>query len=113
MTTTAKEQQPEEEEREKGVFQIHYFASAASFTQKQSEALPAPLPLRELFPLLESRYPGITQRVLRSCSVSVGLEYVDIPEDAAADGDDDDDDGKGLVIQAGEEVGIIPPVSSG
>ncbi|KAL1964538.1 hypothetical protein VTN77DRAFT_6835 [Rasamsonia byssochlamydoides] len=96
-----------------GTFQIHYFASAASYTKKDTEALPAPLPLRHLFSLLEEKYPGIRERVLRSCSVSLGLEYVDVDEE-----DNDGDEGgsgssRGIVIQAGDEVGIIPPVSSG
>jgi molybdopterin converting factor small subunit len=101
MTTTP----PKEQSARKTLFQIHYFASAASFTGKQSESLPAPLPLAGLFPLLEGKYPGITQRVLRSCSVSVGLDYVDVPEEKS--------DESGVMIQAGDEVGIIPPVSSG
>ncbi|QKX55057.1 uncharacterized protein TRUGW13939_02149 [Talaromyces rugulosus] len=91
-------------------FQIHYFASAASFTRKQSESLPAPLPLADLFPLLEAKYPGITQRVLKSCSVSVGLDYVDVPEE---NGENGEESGVVVMIQAGDEVGIIPPVSSG
>lgn len=44
--------------------------------------------------------------MLESCGVSLGLEYVDI-EDGDGDGD------KERMIMAGEEVGIIPPVSSG
>ncbi|EEA18749.1 hypothetical protein TMatcc_010708 [Talaromyces marneffei ATCC 18224] len=89
-------------------FQILYFASASSYTGKSSEALPAPLPLSRLFPLLEERYPGITEKVLGSCSVSVGLEYVDIPDGPAAGNEVDE-----RVIGEGEEVAIIPPVSSG
>jgi hypothetical protein len=65
-------------------FQILYFASASSYTGKSSESLPAPLPLSQLFPLLEGKYPGIMQKVLQSCSVSVGLEYVDVPVPASA-----------------------------
>lgn len=84
-------------------FQIHYFSIASSYTGKNSESLPAPLPLSQLFETLETRYPGIRERVLSSCGVSVGDEYVDV-EDA---GD------AGRVIQAGDEVAIIPPVSSG
>lgn len=82
-------------------FQIHYFSTASSYTNKHSESLPAPLPLARLFDTLESRYPGIREAVLRSCGVSVGDEYVDV------------EDGEGVVIQAGDEVAIIPPVSSG
>ncbi|KAI9369578.1 hypothetical protein BJX61DRAFT_545471 [Aspergillus egyptiacus] len=80
-------------------FQIHYFAAASSFTGKNTERLAAPLPLSSLFDTLESKYPGITESVLNSCSVSLGDEYVDVNEQG--------------VIQAGDEVAIIPPVSSG
>jgi molybdopterin synthase sulfur carrier subunit len=92
-------------------FQILYFASASSYTGKSSESLPAPLPLSQLFPLLEERYPGITEKVLSSCSVSVGLEYVDIPDGPA--GKVEGEEGGERVIGEGEEVAIIPPVSSG
>ncbi|KAL4943471.1 hypothetical protein BDV06DRAFT_211041 [Aspergillus oleicola] len=86
-------------------FTIHYFASASSFTGKNTESLPAPLPLSQLFDTLEVRYPGIKEKVLGSCSVAVGGEYVDIPEDGQGQ--------EGVVIGSGEEVAIIPPVSSG
>ncbi|KAL3465195.1 hypothetical protein BJX64DRAFT_275311 [Aspergillus heterothallicus] len=88
-------------------FQIHYFASAFSYTGKNTERLPAPLPLSSLFSTLEALYPGIKQKVLNSCSVSLGDEYVDVPDPADGEGD-----GK-VVIQDGDEVAIIPPVSSG
>ncbi|KAE8353858.1 Molybdopterin synthase sulfur carrier subunit [Aspergillus coremiiformis] len=82
-------------------FQIHYFASATTYTGKQTESLPAPLPLHQLFDVLESKYSGIKEKVLTSCSVSLGEEYVDIH------------DCEGVMIDAGSEVAIIPPVSSG
>jgi len=88
-------------------FQVHYFSTASSYTKKNTEALPAPLPLNYLFDALESRYPGIREKVLQSCGVSVGDEYVDIDE---AEGKKE---GEGRVIQPGDEVAIIPPVSSG
>lgn len=114
MTTTTESPSNNRGETGGAFFQIHYFASAAEYTRKQSESLPAPLPLRSLFPLLEDKYPGITQRVLSSCSVSVGLDYVDVPDTTtSASGTGDGGDGGERVIQAGEEVGIIPPVSSG
>ncbi|KAJ5464453.1 Molybdopterin synthase sulfur carrier subunit [Penicillium daleae] len=84
-----------------GAFTIHYFATASQYTSKNTERLPAPLPLSELYPLLEERYPGIREKVLGSCGVSLESEYVDIQEDADK------------VIHAGDEVAIIPPVSSG
>ena len=49
---------------------------------------------------LEKKYPGIKEKVLDSCAVTVNLEYVDLEENTA-------------VIKDGDEVGIIPPVSSG
>jgi molybdopterin converting factor small subunit len=88
-----------------GHFSILYFAAASSFTKKTSEHLPAPIKVRELFARLDERYPGMKQKVLASCAVTVNLEYVDIDEDDAADLDKE--------IKDGDEVAIIPPVSSG
>lgn len=85
-----------------GHFNVLYFASASSLTGKEVEALPAPLPVGKLFAELESRYPGMRAKVLDSCMVTVNLDYVDVPTD-----------GEGLVITEGDEVAIIPPVSSG
>ncbi|KAJ4290664.1 hypothetical protein N0V88_006412 [Collariella sp. IMI 366227] len=90
----------------KGHFNILYFASAGSYTSKNVEALPAPLPLRKLFATLEERYKGIRASVLDHSLVTINLTYVDVPEDAAA-GERD------VMIQDGDEVAIIPPVSSG
>ncbi|PYH94155.1 Molybdopterin synthase sulfur carrier subunit [Aspergillus ellipticus CBS 707.79] len=84
-------------------FQIHYFASASTYTGKQTEHLAAPLPLSQLFDTLEALYPGIREKVLVSCGVSLGEEYVDV----------NGDDGSVVVIGPGDEVAIIPPVSSG
>ncbi|CAK41042.1 hypothetical protein ASPNIDRAFT_50306 [Aspergillus niger ATCC 1015] len=82
-------------------FQIHYFASASTYTGKQTERLPAPLPLPQLFDTLESMYPGIKEKVLTSCGVSLGDEYVDVEADIQ------------VMIHPGDEVAVIPPVSSG
>jgi molybdopterin converting factor small subunit len=93
-----------------GHFSILYFAAASTFTGKATEFLPAPLRARDLFAELERRHPGIKDRVLSSCAVTVNLEYVDLGDD----GDDGDDASPtGLEIQEGDEVAIIPPVSSG
>ncbi|PLB51547.1 cystathionine beta-lyase [Aspergillus steynii IBT 23096] len=91
-----------ERETRMSTFQIHYFSTASAYTGKPTERLPAPLPLSQLFDVLESKYPGIKEKVLSSCSVSLGDEYVDV-----------DVDGDGLVIPTGGEVAVIPPVSSG
>ncbi len=85
-----------------GHFNVLYFASAGSFTGRENEAIPGPMPLGQLFDELESRYPGIRAKILDSCLITVNLDYVDVPKD-----------GQGAVIQAGDEVAIIPPVSSG
>lgn len=90
-------------------FQIHYFAAASSYTQRETERLPAPTPLSRLFPLLEEKYPGIREKVLSSCSVALGGEYVDIDLDSGVGNAEDKD----RVIAPGDEVAIIPPVSSG
>lgn len=88
-----------------GHFSILYFAAASTFTGKTNESLPAPIETSNLFALLEQRYPQITDKVLGSCAVTVNLEYIDIGEDDAENGR--------KVIQEGDEVAIIPPVSSG
>ncbi|ROV94626.1 hypothetical protein VPNG_09189 [Cytospora leucostoma] len=90
-----------------GHFNVLYFASASTYTGKEFEALPAPVPLRQLFSTLEERYSGIRTQVLKSCLVTINLDYVDVPED-------NDEGGAGeTVINEGDEVAIIPPVSSG
>ena len=105
-------------------FTILYFASACDFTTVSSETLPAPLPLSQLFPALESRHPGITAKVLKSCAVTVNLEYIDVDEDVSPTPDQaasteepgstsSTGEASTYIIQPGDEVGIIPPVSSG
>lgn len=88
-----------------GQFKILYFASASSFTSKDSEKLDAPLPLSKLFETLESQYKGIKEKILESCLVTINLEYVDIPQGET--------EGAETLIKVGDEVAIIPPVSSG
>lgn len=84
-----------------GTFQVLYFATAASHSNRDREALPAPLPLSDLYPLLERRHPGFIAKVLQASLVTVNLEYVDVDQDGS------------VVIQPGDEVAIIPPVSAG
>jgi molybdopterin converting factor small subunit len=81
-------------------FKLLYFAAASSYTKKQSELLSAPMQIADLFSELEKKYPGIKAKVLESCAVTVNLEYVDLDEGT-------------VTIEEGDEVGIIPPVSSG
>lgn len=92
----------------KGHFNMLYFAAATSYTHKDYEVLPAPLPLVELFATLEARYSGIRAGVLDGSFVTINLEYVDVDADADAQGD-----AASIIIQEGDEVAVIPPVSSG
>ncbi|KAL9115970.1 MAG: hypothetical protein Q9227_000338 [Pyrenula ochraceoflavens] len=96
-------------------FSILYFASASSYTGRSSELIPAPMPLTELFAALESRYPGIEKKILQSCAVTVNLEYVDMEKQSSESASDatKSQSEAGLVIQSGDEVALIPPVSSG
>ncbi|CAK7201066.1 hypothetical protein SEUCBS139899_003767 [Sporothrix eucalyptigena] len=84
-----------------GHFNLLYFAATTAYTQKDFEALPAPLVLGQLFATLEDRYPGIRSGVLDGSLVTINLAYVDVQADA------------GTEIREGDEVAIIPPVSSG
>jgi molybdopterin converting factor small subunit len=84
-----------------GHFNLLYFAAASTYTKKQSEHMSAPLPVKDLFSTLESLYPGIKEKVLNSCMLTINLEYVDFEETGAS------------TIKEGDEVAIIPPVSSG
>lgn len=86
-------------------FTILYFAAASTFTGKTTEHFPAPLRARDLFSKLNEVYPGFQHKVLNSCAVTVNLEYVDF--------DDADATAVEQEIKAGDEVAIIPPVSSG
>ena len=87
-------------------FTLLYFAAATSHTHKQHDFFPAPLAVGQLYDILEKHYPGMRKRVLDSCALTVNLEYVDVDEEASK-GDE------GLKIQSGDEVAVIPPVSSG
>ena len=84
-----------------GHFTVLYFAAAASLTGKSFDHISAPMKVSALFDSLSSIYPGIKEKVLHSCALTVNLDYVD----AEADAD--------IVIKEGDEVAIIPPVSSG
>ncbi|TQS38653.1 hypothetical protein Golomagni_00838 [Golovinomyces magnicellulatus] len=79
-------------------FSILYFASASSYTSKDVEHLPAPMPLSQLFDSLEKKYKGIK-------TITINLKYVDVPNEL--------DDRSDTMIRVGDEVAIIPPVSAG
>ena len=85
----------------KGYFNVLYFAGASSFTGKGFDVLPAPLRLADLFARLDEQYPEMKAKVLETCLVTVNLEYVDVTPESDA------------VLGEGDEVAIIPPVSSG
>ncbi|OJD40327.1 molybdopterin synthase sulfur carrier subunit [Diplodia corticola] len=85
-----------------GHFKLLYFAAASTYTKKDAEPFAAPLPASRLFDVLERAYPGMKAAVLDSCAVTVNLQYIDL-----------DDGDAGLTINEGDEVALIPPVSSG
>lgn len=99
-----------------GYFILLYFASAASYTKKDSEIFPAPLPLPELFDVLEERYPGIKDKVLSHCAVTINLNYVGVDVAGGEGGETGWVESVPVdvaVIREGDEVALIPPVSSG
>lgn len=108
-----------------GSFALLLFAAASTYTGTDNLTLPAPMTLKQLFDTLEKSFPGIKKKVLRSSAVTVNLEYVEFEVDeegnivsvegrAAGGGEEGDDgDGGAVAIKKGDEVGIIPPVSSG
>ena len=93
-----------------GHFRLLYFASAATFTRKDSDDFRAPLPVKDLFSLLEDTYPGMLKAVLMSAAVTINLEYVDIDDSKRKL---TSSQSSNTTIQEGDEVAIIPPVSSG
>ncbi|CAF9918392.1 MAG: hypothetical protein HETSPECPRED_003745 [Heterodermia speciosa] len=91
-----------------GHFHILYFASASTFIGKTAETFPAPINLEDLYDYLEGKYPGIKEKVLNSCAVTLNLHYVDLQDVGAHDRESFP-----RIVKEGDEVGIIPPVSSG
>lgn len=84
-----------------GQFNLLYFAASSSYTKRNSEFIKAPLRAAELFATLEKMYPGMKEKVLDSCAVTLNLEYINI------------DESSDITFKEGDEVAIIPPVSSG
>lgn len=99
-----------------GYFTLLYFASASSYTKKDSEDFQAPLPLPKLFDILEERYPGIKDKVLSHCAVTINLNYVEVGIIGGEGSESrwvESVPGDVAVIGEGDEVALIPPVSSG
>ncbi|KAF7846394.1 hypothetical protein BT93_L4467 [Corymbia citriodora subsp. variegata] len=93
-----------------GKFTLLLFASASSYTGTDTLTLPS-MNLKQLCEHLEQQYPGIGAKILRSSGVCVNLEYVEFEYDGLMQGRKGC--GEDVVIKGGDEVGIIPPVSSG
>jgi molybdopterin converting factor small subunit len=86
-------------------FTILYFSGATAYTKRDSEQLTAPMQLAKLFDTIEAKYPGIKDAVLTRSMVTVNLEYVEMVDESEGD--------LKREIKPGDEVAIIPPVSSG
>lgn len=77
-----------------------------SFTKQQCHLFEAPICSATLFQALEEAYPNITQRILNSSAITVNLDYMEFEQGSGKDFNC-------FEIQAGDEVAVIPPVSSG
>jgi len=104
------------------------FASASSYAGTESLHLPAPTTLGAIFQTLETRFPGFLAKILSGAAVTLNLEYVDVSFPEVEPGREAEMAlGLGLMwdewnaslegwrtpVKAGDEVGVIPPVSSG
>lgn len=97
-------------------FTLLLFASASSYAQDtETLQLRAPMRLAELFDELERRWPGMKRKVLRAAAVSVNLEYVDfeVGSDGGVVEAAGETEGKVVWLRKGDEVAVVPPVSSG
>jgi molybdopterin converting factor small subunit len=79
-------------------FTLLLFGPAATYTGSTSLQLQTPMNLKELNEKLETMFPGIQEKVLEGSMMTVNLEYVE---------------GLEMQLKEGDEVAIIPPVSSG
>lgn len=94
--------------RDKSKFTLLLFASAQTYcSNTESLSLPAPMSLNELIDDLEKRWPGVSEKILKSSQIVINLDYIDWTWDER------DVKGKEIQIVPGDEVGIVPPVSAG
>ncbi|KAK5051601.1 hypothetical protein LTR84_003253 [Exophiala bonariae] len=108
-----------------GTCTLLLFAAASAYTDAESLTLAAPTTLGAIFRTLDARFPGFLPKILASAAVTLNLEYVDVvfPEMGEAEGESENEErwerwqrdleGWSVAVQVGDEVGIIPPVSSG
>jgi molybdopterin synthase sulfur carrier subunit len=96
---------------------VLFFAGASTYTAQESITLHAGVTLRQLLSDLEAKYPGFTSKIISGSAITINLEYVDIDVDELGKENvtdkDDAANGLGMMIEPGDEIGIIPPVSSG
>lgn len=107
---------------ESGTCTLLMFAAASAYTDAESLTLPAPTTLGAIFHALEARFPGFLAKILGSAAVTLNLEYVDVvfPEVQGEQAEEErwhrwqkELEGWSVEVRVGDEVGIIPPVSSG
>lgn len=83
-----------------GHFLLLFFAASRTCAGREKDILPAPMTMAALRKHLGQQYPGM-EAILEASALTINLEYVD------------EDEGSEVVIKGGDEVAIIPPVSSG
>lgn len=94
---------------QKGTCTLLLFGPAQTFCNNtESLTLPAPTTLTSIFEQVEELFPGFTAKVLRGSQVVVNLEYVEW----SVEGTEGEGEAK-VEVQAGDEVGVVPPVSAG
>lgn len=103
--------QPQTGAQTSSTFTLLLFASAQTYcSNTESLRWSAPTTLRQVCNDLEEKFPGFGEKVLRASGVTVNLDYVDFEYDRDVLGEGE---GGQYVVQPGDEIGIIPPVSSG
>jgi molybdopterin converting factor small subunit len=81
------------------MFTVLYFGPLKSLTGKSSETIGSDITITQLLSHLATAYEDV--QLIKSCAVSVNLEYVDSEEYDQT------------TLKNGDEVALIPPVSSG